>query len=219
MVMSEITELVGIAVLGATGAAIVTTIVLLDFKRYLTVAPTEDWMERSYRARLPNVLMQLYKEGYPSPWPKRRSVLSAILFQRRLKATLRNTCPQYKKFVRQHMGLWAFLQGNASELQMSVRLAQAYLARKYLQQTPDSNHRLRVVAFLKQNNFPADLAEKKTLLGLSLERGHEALSSLRKMDVLMREHGFHVSPELACLFRWESAYGAELIEELRAAEV
>jgi hypothetical protein len=217
--MSEPLQLVCLVSAGLLGSALVLAIVLLDFKRYLAITPTEDWMERSYGMRLPNVLMQLYEAGYESPWPARPTVLAAILFQRRLHATLRNACPRYKRFIRQHMGLWAFLQANRAELHLAVRMAQAYLAERYLRETPDSVHRLRVLLFLKQNNFSAALAEKTTLLGMPLDKGHAALRRLKAIDALMREHGFHVSAEMACLFRWESASGAEIIDELRAVEV
>ncbi len=179
----------------------------------------EEWLDRSYGTHLSDFLMLLYEAEYPSPWPERPSVWSAILFQRRLRATLGKRFPGRERFIRQHLGLWAFLQSNKSELQLAVRLMQVHLARKYLKEAEDGNQRVRIAAFLKQNPMPFDLLAKKYLLGMTLDKGREALHYLKVIDVLMREHGYHVSNELECLYRWEAASGAELIDELRAAEV
>jgi hypothetical protein len=215
MGMVAFTFILVLAIFAALGCFLLfNSILVFNTASYMAVAPDMLWHETRYARNLPNLLKCLYDAGCASPWPSRSTALSAWLFRRKLSKILRADFPKNSLLIQQHLSLWAFVQLHRVELKRIVRAWQVERARHILVESPSASTRQRVLNFLNHCKVMRASGEGKSRQLMRITDTPGWFIRLRNFDILLREHGYHMSKEFSILERWENAENDVILAEM-----
>ena len=176
------------ALLGLLNVALFALAVTSQFRRSLIYDESIAWEDPQYLRALPNFLALLNSRRFASPWPRHCNPWSMRFLEFRLRRAARPLLKRRTRtFISQHLSLWIWVESHRAECRQLQRIRQVELALERLSRTTNPTARARLLAFL---HSPAPDA-----LSAVSKENHRRLRLLERLHVIMREHGYSVSPE------------------------
>lgn len=200
-------------------ALVIPTLVFLlvcNKQRYLAVASSMAWLSRSYIQKLPDMLKVMADAELKSPWPGSWNPISIRLYQRRMARLLQNDFAQTRVLIRQHLGLWAFVELHRQDMQDLLLRHQVARLRDLFLATPESHLREHLLEKITQCRIQLAMVRKMAPAPALTEDSVPWLERLEAVNVLFQEQGYSIHPLLAQLEHWQSARNEDVLHEIEA---
>ncbi len=173
--------------------ALPAAIIAHEYRRTLSYDGANAWEDPAYLRDLPNFLWQLSALQISSPWPAHCTPWSEHFFQRKLLKTVQPLLHQRaRQFVIQHLALWRWIESHHAALQYLQRCYAERRARERLTMPDAEPERTALLAFLNAHTVTdaQDIPDYRTRL---------RLQKLTRIQTIMREHNYNLSPEFRAI--------------------
>jgi len=197
---------------------VVIYIIASDKTRFLAGFDLASWREYQYLRRLPNFLQALHDRRFRSAWPWRPNAVSCVLFRYRTGRVVRASSPQRRKFMQQHIALFALMEQLRPYIEDFLLHERERIVTERLIDMTDTMDRDRLAAYLDSIRthraafYKSITPHDRLMIVTMIER--RFMPTLKMAHAVFQEHGFSLLDEFNTLRLWESLPGAELAQEI-----
>ena len=178
------------AVMFLGNLALFAFVIVHHYPHTLSFGEADDWESPQYLRDLPNVLRHWSLQRFSTIWPTRCNPWSERRAERALRKTLQPLLRKgTERFVIRHMSAWRWMVSHREALQEEFHRHLERRARELLPVAHTQRERTALLAFVNSR-------DSSDVRSYPDHRTRLRLQNLKRVQILMREHGYGVAPEL-----------------------